>query len=254
MTRYSGIYYIWLILAIVFNLKCPWSRNYSILESCPYVDYGTNCTPDIIDGTGGMSFGLGGSYIYTTTPDIDTSIGIRTIQGIVRKRLSSSVELGFSSSFLFKDRTFYYFVIDTKFRMPIFREQSDIPLLICPDIGFGIGSGRVETIFDFRFSTLFSYPLVRNRADIYLKPKLVFLTYPYHAEVGWFKDVDYATTTIYGISGGFNFSVPMRIGDKRIVRKAMLRPEITYVKGKEPELQRIDFSTTQIGLQLFYLF
>jgi len=240
------------------SLKCvPWSENYSILESSPYVDYGTNCTPEIVDGPSGVSFGLGGNYIYTTT-DIDTSVGIRAIQGLVRKRIGDNAELGFSGSFLFNDRTYHYFVIDTKFRLPIAKNHPDIPVLICPDIGFGTGSGRQEWSFDFRFSTFFGYPILRDRVDIYMVPKIMLFTYPYHAEGDhlwfWSKDVDYATAIIYGVSAGLNFSLPMGPQNNRIAKKVMIKPEINYVRGKEPKLRKIDFSVTQVGLQVYYSF
>jgi|GEM_PF-2546272 len=245
--------YILLLISVFLCFNCGfhwlenynWSENHSILEKSPYIDYGTNSTPEIVDGQHGFGFGLGGNYVYTAT-DADTSIGATALHGLIRKRLGNNVELGFSGYLMIKDTTSSYFILDAKFKLP------KTSIIMCPDIGFGIGSGY----FDIRFSMPFGYPMVENRVTPYFVPKIIWLKYPYRTEYDllFFVDTDYATCTMYGVGAGLCFTLLKSTKQHGRTQKFRIKPEINYVMGQEPKVDQINFYVLQFGLQMLYEF
>lgn len=238
-----------LLIIIVFTITCAHVvEYYSILESSPYIDYGTSSTPDISDGTNGIDFGIGGSYVYTTASS-DTSIGVNAIHGLMRTRITSAVEWGLFGSFLWKDGTYPYMFTDMKFRLP----QKSV--IICPTIGLGVGIARRGVTYSTQFSTFFGYPFAKTRLNFYVVPKIIFFTYRYRVEYGTVsRDIDYATSTMYGASLGFNYSLPLTHEENRRTHTIKLKPEISYVRGREPHHRKISFSIIQFGLQTYYSF
>ena len=244
------IEFLLLLISVLLNLNCPRiSENYSILKSSPYVDYGTNVIPEIIDGPIGKGYGFGGNYVYTAT-DADTSIGVTALHGLIRKRIRRTVELGFTGSLIYKEKIFPYGIFDIKF------QSLKEPISICPDFAIGAGLGREKWSFDFRFSTMFGYPILRNQVNLYLVPKIIFFTYAYHYEEaeGGSISVDYAISTIYGFGTGLCFSLPLGTENRNIVPKLKIKPEFNYLMGREPKLDQINFSVLQIGLQVLYAY
>lgn len=244
------IKYLFLLIVICLSFNChQWSEDYSILESSPYVDYGTNNIPEIIDGPTGSAFGFGGNYIYTTT-DTDTSIDVLGMNALFRKRLGRIVEVGFTGTLMYKEKMFPYGVFDTRFQL------SKQPISISPDFGIGAGRGREKWSFDLRFSTIISYSIVKNRLNLYFVPKIIWFHYAYHAagtEVGT-SSVYYATSNIYGFGAGLCFTLLESTEQHGRTQKLRIKPEVNYVMGQEPKLDQIDFSVLQIGLQLLYAY
>ncbi|UCG91179.1 MAG: hypothetical protein JSV97_08820 [candidate division WOR-3 bacterium] len=238
-----------ILVTIVLTITCTHMvEYYSILESSPYIDYGTSSTPEISDGAHGIDFGVGGSYAHTTASS-DTSIGVKAIHGLTRARITSAIEWGLSGSFLWEDGTFPYILTDMKFRLP----QTSV--IICPDIGLGVGIGRRGVTYNVQFATFFGYPLAKTRVNLYVVPKIILFTYRYRVVYGPIsKDIDYATSTMYGASLGFNFVLPLTHEENRVTHTIKVKPEISYVRGTEPHHTKISFSIIQFGLQTYYSF
>jgi len=242
--------YLLLLISVFlcFNCGLHWSENHSILEKSPYIDYGTNSTPEIVDGQHGFGFGLGGNYIYTMT-DADTSINVTALHGLIRKRLGNNAELGFSGYLMIKDTTSSYLTLDVKFKLP------KTSIIMCPDIGFGTAFGSKNSCFDIRFSMLFGYPMVENRITPYFVPKIIWLRYPYRTEYDIpFIDIYYATCTIYGVGAGLCFTLLESTEQHGRTQKLRIKPEINYVMGQEPKVDQINFYVLQFGLQMLYEF
>jgi hypothetical protein len=233
-----------LFIIVGVALRCSyWSENYTVLHTSPYRDYGSNSTPGLSDGRRGSAFFFGGNYLVNST-DLDTTVSTIVINGVIRKHLARWTELGFTGNAVIKDRLFPYGAFDIKYQL------AKNPIIICPDLAIGAGLGRRAWGFDFRFSTALGYPLIRNRLSIYAAPKVMGLLYPWRAEGTLVKHYSFDLSTLYGVSAGLNYSLPLGLEDLYIVNKLKIQPEITYLIGKEPQFGQMDYRILQIGCQI----
>jgi len=242
-----GKYKILLLCTIgLFAVRCStWTKDYSILYTLPYINYGANPTPELIDSPNNTVFLIGAHNILTKS-DMDTSIGVFALNGSIRHQFSPFVESGFVLNGAIKNKIFYYTVSDVKFQL------LDEPIIICPDIGLGVGLAKVAWNLDFRVSAVLGYPVIEDCLYLHLMPKYVVLLYPWHVRGTDIGPIfhSYAFSSIYGFSAGLSFSQPLEPITHDTALKLRIKPELNYLVGSEPKLDQISFSIVQFGCQV----
>ncbi len=247
MRTMSSKYRLPLVYAIgLLIVRCStWTRDYSILHTSPYIDYGTNLAPELIDSPNNTAFLLGAHNILTKS-DTDTSIGVFVLDGTIRHRFNPLIESGFTLNGAIKSKIYYYSVSDIKFHL------LDEPIMICPDIGLGIGLAKVAWNLDFRVSAILGYPVINDYLYLHLAPRYIALLYPWHVrgtDIGPILH-SYTFSTIYGFSVGFSFSKPLESATRGSTLRFEIRPDFSWMFGSEPKLDQIGYSVVQFGCQV----
>ncbi len=234
---------IFLLFLLIFVISCHHQvEYYSILESAPHVDYSTSFTPELIDSKNGFSLGLGGGFSQTASQS-DSSIDMYDFNLIIRARLGTVGDLGYSfTNFFVGDKQASpYNVLDAKFL--ILKE----PVIVGPDIAFGFGAGSAGWLADARLALILGMPLINSSINPYIAPRVMGLLYPWKREtfpnrITW--QTSYSISPVYGISSGISFSLPAGTA------KVKFRPEISYLNGKEPQLDKITYYVLQAAFHL----
>jgi hypothetical protein len=216
------------------------------LRSAPYVDYGTNYTPEICDGKSGINVGLGGFFSRTTPLDAGSDVDRSGFTFLGRGRIMESAEIGYSMSTILRDEDVHsYHTLDGKVLM------AKQPVILGVDIATGFGSGEVGFTPVLKFALLAGLPLLNETVTFYAAPRLAAIYYVWKREyfegvIGW--DTYYALCPLYGLSTGVSASVPL--GGLNL----KLKPELTYLLGHEPQLQEIDFSILRPSCDIVFAF
>ncbi|TET46325.1 hypothetical protein E3J62_04550 [candidate division TA06 bacterium] len=245
MDRPMRSYLLIAVLILLLFSGCSYHHeSYSILESVPYLNYRSNASPELVDGSTGFGIGIGGAYAHTAT-DSDTSVSTFVTNMSLRANLGSIVEVGVTPSFLISDDILPYGIFDAKFKL------AEQPVIINPSIGFGAGFGRAGFMGDARMLVVFGVSLLDGLINPYVAPKLMMFLYPYELS-GYFPTTTKRTMCgIYGLDAGMSFSIPIGKG-KKSIQKLKIMPEFTYVAGKEPKGEKMKFSITRFGASLLF--
>jgi|GEM_PF-1873502 len=237
-----------LALALAIGQGCSYyRRSYSILESVPYLNQSANASPNLIDGSTGLALGIGGAYAVTDA-DPDTSIEVFSPSMSVRARPSPVIEIGVTSSFSVREGEFLpYGIVDARFSF------LDEPLLVVPEVAFGLGYGYASFMWDFRTSLTLGVPVFQGQVIPYVSPKFMLFTYPYEKSGYVVLTPEWASCAVGGFDAGCGFSFPI-VRTKDQVQRLNLRPHVSYALGREPKLDRAKFSMLAVGVNLVYAF
>ncbi len=245
--RFSARLLSLLILTFLCSSCSYYKQSYSILESVPYANQNSNVSPDLIDGASRLGFGVGADYTRASA-DPDTGVDVFSPTFSVRARPFPLAEFGFTSSFIVREgEALPYGIFDAKLG---FLEE---PVLIVPNMGFGLGYGYASFMWDMRTSLVVGVPLLHRQIIPYVAPRFAVFTYPYEKSGYVVLTPDWASCALVGFDAGMGLSFPV-LQEKDRVQHLKIRPHFTWLTGKEPKLEKRQFRIIQIGANIVYAF
>ncbi|RKX69805.1 hypothetical protein DRP53_07050 [candidate division WOR-3 bacterium] len=219
---------IFCFLLLILLGSCYYER-FSILESLPYFDLSDHSQVGGVDGPLTLS---GFSHMVRVYSDSGTITAISPGFGL-RIKAGAKTDLGVFFSYPSTSRMKGgYLSLDLQ-------TLQLIPPYLVINFGAGAGIGQCGPIADVRISSCLALPIYQGFIIPFVAPKFYRIGYPY-------TTLDHTAASIYGISGGIQFSYPIWS------RNLLIQIGPGYYWGREPVWDRVRYSILTLGGQAFF--
>lgn len=214
---------------------------YGLNRSAPHVLPGNAACPDPPAGPDGFTAGLCYTHAGMTSAGDTLTAGERASAG-GRFRAGARSDFGLEYGLTGK-----YSAVHADGRLML----ADSPLRLGLDFGGGVAGAAGGTAYSIDYSLLTGVPLFGDRALVYVSPGMAHIRYIWKRVT-----VDNGEDTVVSayanavrVSAGVRISIPA--GDSTFIR---IRPELTYLGGKEPALTRGRYQVLEPALSIEYDF
>lgn len=214
---------------------------YGLNRSAPHVLPGNAACPELPAGPDGFTAGLSYTHAVMTSAGDTLTTGQRTAAG-GRIRAGARSDFGLEYGLTGK-----YSAVHADGRLLLVRS----PLRLGFDLGAGAAGAPGGTAYSVDYALLAGVPLFGDRALVYLSPGMAHIRYTWkRVTVDNGEDTTAAAyANAVQVSAGVRIAIPA--GDGTFIK---VRPELTYLGGREPALSRGAYKVLGPALYVEYDF